>query len=224
MRLCRELVKLLLICENVNAVVRCDFASEFCNKSVRQFSYPMIPMSIHQIFSDIRVSLVKFRVGILSCLHITLDITDIHQTLLVRRELELADAIGNIAELCSLRKFRIVTGKSAYRSLPDLTALDIGDGISICPTGTADALSVFGKLVRRCPIDIGNKQVAASAVVLDGSVADSVENGFSVRRQLRVRKPAERKQNLRSHLPVGNFNVRRPDILCRLFFTITVHC
>ena len=143
----REFVEFFLSCEDVGAVLRSDAFLEVRYEGVRKFCYPVVPMPVHQVFCHVSASLVQFRIGVLRSLYVAVYVADIHYLSFVRRDLEFADAIRDVTEFCPLNEFRVVAGKTTCGSLPDLSALDVGDGLaSVYPSCATDALSVLCQL------------------------------------------------------------------------------
>ena len=192
---------------------------------MRELGYPVVPMPVHQVFRNVRRGLVQFRIGVRRLLYVAMYIADIHYLALVRRKFEIADSCRNVAHLHPLHEFRRLAVDSAQCSFPYLPSLDVGDAFSaVNPSGAADALSVLGQLSWLCPVCIDYEQIAAASILLDRGVAHAVEDVFSVWRKLRIREPSECQKGLRSHFSILDFDLRRSDVVRRLFFTCTVHC
>ena len=71
---------------------------------MRQFSNPVVPVAVHQVFGNICGSLVQSRVRIFRGLDITVHITDIQHFAFVWGKLELTDAFLYVADLLSPHK------------------------------------------------------------------------------------------------------------------------
>ena len=71
---------------------------------MRQFSNPVVPVAVHQVFGNISGSLVQSRVRIFRSLYVAVYITDIQHFAFVWGELELADAFLYVADLLSPHK------------------------------------------------------------------------------------------------------------------------
>ena len=66
---------------------------------MRNLHHCMVPMTVHQVVGSIGGGLVEVAVAVARRLYSALYVTDVHDLLTVRRDLELADAVGYIADL-----------------------------------------------------------------------------------------------------------------------------
>ena len=101
----------------------------------------MVPMTVHQVVADISGRLVQVCMSVNRLIYMALDIADVHDLLLVRRELELTDASRHIAYLALAAQCPFALLHADFRC-PYLAALDVGDMLSVAaPSGIHDALA-----------------------------------------------------------------------------------
>ena len=151
-------------------------------------------MSVHQSIGNIGLSLVQCRVEIGRALHRTGYSADIQYHLFVRTETEFRDSLSHIRQ-----QGPAAQPVSFVHSLVELTALQIINMPSVpAPTRTAYAFAFAGELVYVRTVRIAYKNIAAAAVLGNIRIAYSIQNGLSVRAQLRVRKTSHGQKGLRA--------------------------
>ena len=142
----------------------------------------MVPMPVHKVCSYISLSLVEGGVAVFGGSDGALYGRDIKNLISVSGEFELADSGRDVAELVLGAQFLPAKGRS-----PELAVLEEVNLLSVRrPSGVAGALCVTGQLNFVASVCIAYKEIAAAAVLLDGSVAHSVEYLISVGGELRV--------------------------------------
>ena len=92
------------------------------------------------------------------------------------------------------------------------------------PAGVADAFSGECKLLAVRAVYVADEEIAHASVFRSGSVADSIDDVLSIRRNLRIRQSSECQKSLGAHMSVFNGDLASADItLGRDFFLFCFH-
>ena len=175
---------------------------------MRQFGNPVVPVAVHKVLGDISLSLVETRIRILRRLHRRRHCAYIINLRIVRGEGIIADTLGDVGKLCPLAELAL-----CIYGIVELAALEkINRMAVLCPFCGIYALAVRCKLILSRAVKVACEQIPAAAVLRDRSIAYPIENLFPVRRELRIRQPAQREHDLRSHPSVLYLDIRRSDI------------
>ena len=132
----------------------------------------MVPVAVHQVLSGVCLRLVEGRIAVGRDLQRTVYGAEVHDVGLVRGELELTDAGGDIADLDLLSELVALKGSFPYlASLKEIDLLAV-EG----PSGVGDAFGITGELDLIRTVDVAHEEVAAAPVVRYGSIADTVQD------------------------------------------------
>ena len=211
----------LVRAEDVDGVVRGDLAvAERGDVAARHVGHPMVPVAVHQVLGGVGLRLVQRGIAVLGGLQgRVLDGAHVDDLLLVGGELEVADSVGDVAELDALAEL-----VALERGLPELAALQEEDALAVGgPAGAADALGEAGELDLAGAVCVAEEQVAAAAVGRDIGIGYAVQDSGAVGGQLGIGQAAEREQRLGRHHAVRDADVGRPDIAA-IFFLGTTDC
>ena len=178
-------------------------------------------MAVHEIFGCVGLSLVQGRITVHRGLDSTVNRAGIQDVGLVGRKLELSNARRNVTDLDLLAELVALQG-----SLPDLSSLEEIDLLAVeRPACVGDALGIPGKLDLVGAVDVAHEEVAATAVVREGCVADPVKDLGPVRGELGVAEPPEGQHHFRGHETVRHGDVGGSDIPAFiLLFLFAAHC
>ena len=177
-------------------------------ESMADFRTPVVPVAVHEVFRGIGFGLVQQRVGVGGNLYGAVYGRNIEDLALVRGKEIVVDALFYVRKLCALAQPAVFVGR-----LVQLAALQEEDGVAVvAPAGAGNAFPVHGELRGFSSFHGNGEEVAHAAVLGDVRVAYAIEDGFSVRRQLRVGEPSQGQEEFRSHVPVGDFQAGGADV------------
>ena len=176
-----QLEESLVLGQDVHAFTDKAIA-EGCHKAVRNVRHPVVPVPVHQVLRGIGFRLGKQRVRICGHLHGAVYVGHVNELGLVRRQEIIVHAGGNV------RQLRAPAQLAAFeRSFVQLSALEEVNGAPVpAPPGRCNAFAIHGELRGFAAIGRHHKEVAHAAVFRNGGVTDAIQDGFSVRRELRV--------------------------------------
>ena len=174
-RLRRKFVKLIFSGQDVGPFLDCTFLeSEIAYEGMRNLHHGVVPMTVHQVVCRICIGLVQVCIAVRRRFDRALDIADIHNFLLVWRELELADAALDVADLLQSRKSPLSTFLS-YLGRPYLSSHQKYDPLSVCaPSRIAYASAGFRKLPASAVVDVAQEEIAYAPVLGRRGVAHSI--------------------------------------------------
>ena len=198
-----QLEKGLIFSQDIQALTD-NAIPQRCHKAVRNVRHPVVPVPVHQVLRGIGFRLGKQRIRICGHLYGAVHIGHVNELGLVRRQEIIVHAGGNV------RQLRAPAQLAAFeRSFVQLSALEEVDGAAVlAPPGRCNAFAVHGELRGFAAIGRHHKEVAHAAVFRNGGVTDAIQDGFSVRRELRVAQAPQREQELRGHVPAFHLQGR----------------
>ena len=131
---------------------------------MRDFFNPMVPVAVHHRLRFVCLGFRKIRINLPRSLYSPRHCGEKYHLRLVRRELELTDACGYVADFLALSE-RSVLSDLGNVNLP---AHKVGDLLPICaPACVADAFPGAGDKMRVASVKIADIQISARTVFLN---------------------------------------------------------